>query len=153
MSRTIHQTEIATALASLKEGLAAANAAFSQVESYYATSAEVDLDDHRQSGLEVLSGLLERLDALARTLRQDCLPPVEQLWMATEAVRQAVHQQQANQSTRSERYEREQVRREQEDAAEEARAQELEEQRQVNRLLRGDEPVDDPGEPKEEAGK
>src|SRR4030095_3260732 len=94
MPRTIQQTEIQDALVSLKVGMEGSYAAFSQFESYYRSGAAVDLDAHPQSGLEVLTGLLQRLDALARTLRQDALGSVERLWAATEAELQSVHQHQ-----------------------------------------------------------
>jgi hypothetical protein len=135
MPRSIQQTGIHSALASLKQGLEGLNTAFAQLEAYYRAGAEIDLNTHPGSGVEVLNGILQRLDGVAQTLRRDSIASVERLWRATEEELQAAQRDQQNRSAAKERDGRNRRGDERAAAAAASRAQELDEQRQVNRLL------------------
>jgi hypothetical protein len=138
MARSIDGTEIGRAFTQLGESIAATERAFSQLEAYYRHGAAVDLDAASQMGLEVLEGLLQRVEALAKSVRQDTVLAVERLWTASAAERQALHERQRDRLASSERFERERARDERAGAAGEARSLELDQQQQVNRLIRSD---------------
>ena len=135
MSRSIEQTEIRSALTSLQAEIERVGAAVSEVEAYYLQAAKVDLDEHPQMGLEALTGFLQRMDALARTLRQDVLGSVERLWEVADGEMQTVHQRHLRLAAEADHGERERKENERLKRAEAVRAQELDEQQRVNRLL------------------
>jgi hypothetical protein len=129
MPRTIEQTAVREAFTVLTDELDRVQHAFQEAEVYYHHGASVDLDAHSQVGREMLTGLLQRMDALARTLRGGALGAVERVWNATDQELQALHQQQVKWTSARNREERDRIDTEREQAADASRTAELEQQR------------------------
>ena len=143
MPRTIEQTEVADAFASLKQALNAAAAAYSEADAYYRRAAGVDLDAHPQMAAEALSGFLQRMDGLAKILRSDALGAVGQVWTATGREIEVIHRERLGRSAIRDREERDRLDSERAEADDAARAGALAEQRDVNRILH--EGAEEPG--------
>jgi len=135
MPRTIEQTEVAEAFATLRQALNAAAAAYSEAESYYRRAAGVDLDAHPQMAAEALSGFLQRMNGLAKILRSDALGAVGQVWTSTEREIELIHRERLGRSAIHHREERDRLDSERVEADDAARAEALSEQHEVNRLL------------------
>jgi hypothetical protein len=136
MPRTIEQTEVADAFASLRQALNAAAAAYSEAEAYYRRAAGVDLEAHPQMAAEALSGFLQRMDGLARILRSDALGAVGQVWAATGREIEVIHREGLGRSAIRDREARDRLDSERVEAVDAAQAETRAAQREVNRLLR-----------------
>lgn len=136
MSRSLEQSPLGEAFASLADEVERVQSAFQEAELYYRRGAAIDLDAYPQMGLEALTGLLQRMDALARTLRGGALEAVDRVWQATQQELQTVHERQVNRTATRDRERQDHLRSADEETADTERAADEEERRQVNDLLR-----------------